>query len=179
MYLKAAESERLYIRPLTINDVQEWSENFINNEAFEKYFPASMNEGTPEEASNKWILKQFDRYNNQNGLYALVEKNSGKLVGQCGLLKQEVNGKSEFEIGYHILPKYQKMGYATEAAVFFKEYGFKNNIADTIISLIHPENIKSQNVAKKNGMHLDSMGTHHNKECCIFRINQADAGSSI
>ncbi|WP_254846780.1 GNAT family N-acetyltransferase [Oceanobacillus sojae] len=59
------------------------------------------------------------------------------------------------EIGYWISRKYWGKGYATEAAEALLDYG--NNQLDTqkFISLIQPDNISSQNVARKIGMELD------------------------
>ena len=45
------------------------------------------------------------------GLLAVIEKDSGEFIGQCGITKQEVDGESVFEIGYLIRRKYWHMGY--------------------------------------------------------------------
>ena len=63
--------------------------------------------------------------------------------------------KKEIEVGYHVLKKFWGQGYATEAAKLFIDYAFKNELANSIVSVIDVENFKSQKVAKKNGLTID------------------------
>lgn len=146
------ETKRLKIRKLTINDIEPWME-FLMGENSLDYFPGM--EPTLE-TSKAWIERQIQRYSETgNGLMALELKNSGELVGQCGFINQEIDGNHELEIGYHIIPCFRGQGYATEAAIAFKEYALKNKIADSLVSCIHTENLKSIKVAERNGMTLD------------------------
>lgn len=142
-------SERLTYRRLTLDDIPAWM-SFINSEramTFMKYQPGS------EEACRKWIDGQLNRYaQNGFGLYAIIEKSSGQLVGQCGLLTQHVDEEDVIEIGYHLLPDYWGNGYATEAAKFWRDLGFEHDVAAEITSLIHVENEPSMKVAIRNGM---------------------------
>lgn len=39
---------------------------------------------------------------------ALIHKETGIFIGQCGLLKQMVDGIDELEIGYSLLPEHSK-----------------------------------------------------------------------
>ena len=45
---------------------------------------------------------------------ALIEKETGKLIGHCELLIQNVDKKSELEIGYSLSHKFWNKGFATE-----------------------------------------------------------------
>jgi len=89
-------------------------------------------------------------------------------------LVQEVDGIQELEIGYTIIPAYWNQGYATEAARKCKEFAFENNFADSIISIIHVENIRSEMVARKNGMQLDKTTSFKGFPVNIFRIRRSD-----
>ena len=63
--------------------------------------------------------RQFKRYEvDSGGFNALIDKNSGMMVGHCGLLLQEIDGIQEFEIGYTLLPEFWGMGFAIEAATY-------------------------------------------------------------
>ncbi|MDQ3072321.1 MAG: GNAT family N-acetyltransferase [Bacteroidota bacterium] len=120
------------------------------------------------------ISKQLDRYADQRfGLQAIIDKKSNTFIGQCGLLAQEVDGRSEIEVGYHVFKKYWGQGYAPEAARLFITYAFKNNLADSVISIIDVENIRSQKVAEKNGLKVDKQIKWVNGEdAYIFRIKK-------
>lgn len=88
------------------------------------------------------------------GLWALVLKESSELIGDCGLVVQDVEGVEEVEIGYHVRRDWWGQGLATEAAQACRNYGFNQLGFNKLISLIHPANIASRRVAQKNGMRL-------------------------
>ena len=146
------ETERLLLQKLTEDDIDAWAEFFVDNP--DGRFVAvdfSLDKLT---SSKIWIDRQLERYaNNQFGFLGAVEKTTGNLVGMGGILiREQFDGKDEFEIGYSLLPKYWGMGYATEIATHMKVFGKQNNVSDKFISIIHKENVGSMNVARKNGM---------------------------
>ena len=168
-YPITTETERLLIRPLLQEDIKKW-EVFFQSPSSLLYFPPFLT-GNAQKDAKFWIDKQLVRYKeNRFGLHALIEKESSNFVGQCGLLAQEIDGKTEIEIGYSLLPHFEGKGYATEAAIFFKNYAFKNNLADSVISIIHRDNIGSQNVARKNGMKIWKETNFHGIEMFVFRV---------
>ena len=166
-YLTDTESERLKYRPLTRDDISLWTE-FTSDPVSLKYFENLK--GTPEEIAEFWIIKQLKRYEDQEyGMCALISKDTEEFIGQAGLLKKLVDGQWEVEIGYSLLRKYTGKGYATEAANHLKAYGFRNNFADSIISLIHVDNLPSQEVAKRNGMKEDKRIVTDGMDLIVFR----------
>src|SRR5690606_32134123 len=121
--------------------------------------------------------KQFLRYKNGlGGMNALIEKETGRLIGHCGLLAQSVDNIAELEIGYSLLPDFWNKGYATEAAKKCRDYAFENNFSASLISIISLSNIPSQKVAFKNGMKIDKQTTYNNNEVYIFRIDKLMGG---
>ena len=166
-YMQPAETDRLQLRPLTIDDAKQWIPFFINNPS-DKFLAFNTNP-LPEQATN-WISWQLWRYKeNRFGLQALIDKVTGNLVGMCGLLSQEVLGQPELEIGNHLLPVWWGKGLATGAAIYFKNYAFNNNLADSVISIIHVENTLSQRVAEKNEMSRTVTTTYYNMPVYIYR----------
>jgi ribosomal-protein-alanine N-acetyltransferase len=151
IYTDHLESKRLRTRMLTMDDVETWSGFFEDKEAI-AFFP-DMGFASTKEWATHWVEKQLGRYADKRyGLQALIDKETNAFVGQCGLLAQVVDGEHKVEAGYHIFKKYRGQGYAPEAAKLFIDYGFNNNQAGSIISIIHVDNIKSQKVALKNGL---------------------------
>jgi RimJ/RimL family protein N-acetyltransferase len=112
---------------------------------------------------------------------ALIHRKTGELVGQCGLLKQTLDGRTELEIGYHIIPRFRGRGFATEAARAFKQYAFDNNLSDSIVSIIHVDNVRSQRVAEKNGMQRESkteeFGVMPGVPHYVYRAKACDVGT--
>ncbi|KAB2913299.1 MAG: GNAT family N-acetyltransferase [Bacteroidetes bacterium] len=165
--IEDAESDRLHFRKVTQSDYDAWLPFFYNAESTR--FLGTF-DGTNEERCQSWIDRMNWRYDNDNGLMALIDKTTGALVGQCGLLKQTIDGVDEIEIGYHLLPQYRRMGYAGEAAIFCKHFAFDNHLTDTVISLIHPQNNNSMAVARKNGMQLEKQSSYRDITVNVFRV---------
>lgn len=168
LLLEGEESNRLIFRKVAKTDFDSWLP-FHQDPLSSIHFAGEVFE--PEVACQNWFTKVFNRYeNNLGGLNALISKDSGKLIGMCGLLIQTVDDTQELEIGYSILPEYWRQGYASEAAKKCKAYAFKHKLAESIISIIHIDNIGSQKVALNNGMHLDKTTTYKGIPVHIFRI---------
>ena len=88
-------------------------------------------------------------------LWIVQEKQTGELLGHCGYIDKEVEGKIEYDICYFISPEYWGKGYATEMAHALKEYAFGELGLTRIIALINPENVASAKVAQRIGMKLE------------------------
>lgn len=168
LYPNEFESERLTTRRITINDKDIWTK-FLADPDCVKYFP-TVGDITPEARSQMWIDRQLDRYNNEKyGLVWLIDKSTNEYIGQCGLLLQIVDGVRELEVGYHLFKTHWGKGYATEAATMFKNFAFENNLTDSIISLIHIDNIPSQRVAERHGLKRDKQTKWFDLDMFVYR----------
>lgn len=171
MYLDGTETNRLLIRKLELSDIAIWETFFENNSSL-PFLGLDLTMTNKAQAKN-WIERQLWRYeNNKYGHHALIDKQTNKFIGQCGLLTQEINNQTAIEIGYHILPEYWGMGYATEAAKTFRDYAFENNLSDSLVSIIDVRNIASQKVAEKIKMKRDKQATYYNLDVYIYRIDK-------
>lgn len=151
------ETERLVIREFREDDIQSLHPIFSDPKTM-KYYPSPF---TLDQTVN-WIMKNQIRYKEDGvGLWALVIKNSQTVIGDCGLVKQTVDGKREVELGYHLNRNYWSKGYATEAAEACIEFGFNQLHLGKIISIIDPKNVPSIKVA-------NNVGFTKEKETFIF-----------
>ena len=105
------------------------------------------------------------------GIWAVVDKQGGALLGLCGLAPQVVDGVDEVEIGYRFRRDAWGRGYATEAAVAVRIHGFEKLGLRRVISIIEPANVRSLRVAEKNGMRLDKETMMWNKPVRIYAVN--------
>jgi len=166
------DTSRLNIRKLSMDDATYWMEYFESPQVLEFMgFKAG-----DKQACKTWIEKQLKRYeaHEYDGLRALINKETGEMVGQCGFLIQQVDDEEVLEIGYHLIQRFWKKGYATEAAKAFKEYAFNNNLTDSLVSIIHIDNINSQQVAERNGMKRDRQTTFKDTPVFVYMIDKAD-----
>lgn len=162
------ETERIMFREVIPSDFNDWLE-FHKNPITSQHWIAELK--SPEIECKYWYAKQFYRYNNDlGGMNALIEKVTGKLIGHCGLLIQNVDGAQELEIGYSLLPNFWNRGFATEASKKCRDFAFENEFSDSLISIISLTNKPSENVAVKNGMTIDKQTIYNKNKVNIFRI---------
>lgn len=149
--LEGQETLRLDFRLLAKSDFDEWMALFkIQNVALFLGMDVNLSE---EQLCQSWFDKVFHRYENDlGGMNVLVDKSTHKMVGQCGLLIQNVESEERLEIGYSILPEYWGQGFAFEASQKCKEHAFEYDFSESLISIVHVNNIASEKVALKNGM---------------------------
>jgi ribosomal-protein-alanine N-acetyltransferase len=105
------------------------------------------------EESAEWIERQLDRYaRHGHGLWLVEDRLTAEPRGAVGLVMQEIDGTEEPEIGYMIHYPYWRLGLATEAALATRDWAFETRGLARVISLIRPENLPSQGVARNLGM---------------------------
>ena len=154
--LTGEETERLRFRLVDKADFDLWLPLFKEKNVAK--FLGIDTKLSQTEQCQYWFKKVFHRYeNNLGGMNALINKNAGDYIGQSGLLTQTIEGEERLEIGYSILPKFWKKGYAFEAAEKCKNFCFEHGFADQLISTMHVDNIGSEKVAKKNGMTYEKL----------------------
>ena len=162
------ESERMFFRKVRESDFDSWLP-FYHDPRSTQFWKGRPSD--PREACREQFNGIFERYNRDlGGMNALVLKTSGELVGISGLLVQTVDGMEELEIGYSILPVYWKQGYALEAAVKCKQFAFGEGCSNSLISIIHVDNVPSRKVALKNGMLLDRSTIYKDNPVDIYRV---------
>lgn len=121
----------------------------------------------------EWFTRQQWRYlHKKGGAMAVCEISTGALVGWCGLLVQEVDNKTELEVGYSILPNRWGNGFATEAARACVNVAFDRGLAASIISIIQIDNVPSCRVAEKNGLIADRKTLYHGNAVWIYRMDR-------
>lgn len=158
------ETERLYLREYVEDDFSALHEIFSDSETM-SFYPSSFT----DEQTRIWITRNQARYRNDgHGLWAVCLKEDNQVIGDCGLVTQNINGLNEVEIGYHINKRYWSQGYATEAAVRCKEYAFNDLRLKKVISIIDSNNHQSIRVAEKVGLELERQEYIFNKNHLIY-----------
>lgn len=171
MFLDNHHTTRLRFRKLTPADKAPLMEFFTDAIATQFLFIST----TPEAYADAWVARQFSRYKlKTGGLMAIELLDTGELIGQCGLLLQWVDHIPKWEVGYHFLRRFWGQGYASEAARAFRDFGFEEGMAETIISLIHPDNHRSQAVARRNDMTPWKETQWKENPVVVYRIRRED-----
>jgi RimJ/RimL family protein N-acetyltransferase len=104
-------------------------------------------------------------------LWSVVERASGRVIGDCGL--QMLEGGPEVELGYKLGSAYRGRGYATEAGRASLEFGFDQIGLERVVAVTWPGNRASRGVMEKLGMTLVGPGHHYGRETVLYEIRRA------
>jgi ribosomal-protein-alanine N-acetyltransferase len=116
-----------------------------------RYFP----EGTRTLAETKEELEWHQHGHPRHpelGLWATVERSSGKLLGRCGLHPWTIDEVPEVELAFLIDKARWGQGFATEAALAICRYARERLHLQRLICLVMQGNTASVRVAEKVGM---------------------------
>ncbi|MBC7852442.1 MAG: GNAT family N-acetyltransferase, partial [Pirellulaceae bacterium] len=139
---------RLLLRDMHHGDLDFMAEMLGDPEVM-RYYPQT--EDRAGAVAN--IQRQMDRYSTFGyGPWLVQHQETGHPLGRVGLLHQVVEGVGQVEVGYMIHRPYWRQGFAFEAAAACRDYALTTLGRARVISLIRPENLPSQAVARKLGM---------------------------
>ncbi len=133
-------TERLVIRQPTLSDIQEI---FLlrSNSAVNKYLNRKPDD-TPEETLN-FLKKVNENFESKAGIYwSIMQKLDDKVLGTICLFDFSDQHK-KCEVGYELLPNYQRNGIMTEALRAVTKFVFETLNYDTIEAFTHKKNRRS------------------------------------
>ena len=115
---------------------------------------ASFNEAPfDRERTRRWMQRNLEHQDLHGyGLFSVILRSEGLLIGDCGLEHMEVDGEQVVELGYDIRSDYWNQGFATEAASAVRDYAVSQLKLPRVISLIRIGNEASRRVSEKIGM---------------------------
>lgn len=164
------ETKRLLLRRLVMDDLDSLFALYSDPE-IRRYFPEGTLTYDETKAELEWFLNGHPTHPEQ-GLWATILKETGQLIGRCGLLPWIIDQRPEVEIAYLLDKKYWGQGLATEAAQAILHYGFEQLQLPRLICLIDRENQASIRVAMKIGMTFEKEGEDEKGPFLLFAISK-------
>ena len=141
------ETERTILRKLTKKDAI----NFYNLNLDEEVLKFTGDKPFENIQSAIDFLTSYDQYEKYGvGRLAVIEKNTSKFLGWCGLKYCE--DKNEFDIGFRFYKNYWNKGFATETAKRCIDFGLRELKINKILGRAMTENTASIKVLEKIGM---------------------------
>jgi ribosomal-protein-alanine N-acetyltransferase len=138
----------LLLREFTPQDADALALVLSDPEAM-RFYPAPYDQADVEQ----WIERNRRRYRDDGvGLWAMEFVKTQELIGDCGVVLQQLEGERLYEIGYHLRRDLWGQGLGTEAAIVCRDWAFGHLKVEPLISLIRPENVPSRRVAERVGM---------------------------
>ncbi len=143
------ETTRLWLRPMRDDDFDALLEIFTDPKVMAAFGGELL---TPTQMQG-WLSRNLEHQTQFGyGLFSVIRKADGLLIGDCGLEQMLVDGQAAAELGYDFRSDAWHQGYATEAACTVRDYAFTALQLPRLISLIRVGNLASRRVAEKVGM---------------------------
>ena len=165
------ETERLLLREMNEDDAPALYKVLADAEIMQHYSYAF-----DENKVRNWIARNIERYRVFGfGLWAVCLKETGEMIGDCGLTMQLINGEIKPEIGYHIRADQQRKGYAKEAAIAVRDWAFYNTPFHIIYSFMKYTNEASIKTAIAYGCkQVDEFSDEINGITKVFAIARSE-----
>lgn len=162
------ETPRLLIRHFEDSDLACLAALYADAE-IRRYFPEGVL--SPAETSEElaWFRNGHPLHP-ELGLWAVIDKASGRFIGRCGLLPWTIDGRHEVEIAYLLDRRYWGLGLASEAARALVRHAFEKLDLDRLIALIDPRNLRSVHVASAAGLAFERHIVHDDMPCALYSI---------
>lgn len=143
------ETTRLILRPMLATDLEALLVIFTDPKVMASFDCPPFDRG---QMSN-WLQRNLHHQDEFGyGLFSVILKANGLLIGDCGLEVMGIDGTHAAELGYDFRSDYWNQGFATEAASAVRDYAFEVLELPHLISLIRVHNLASQCVSEKIGM---------------------------
>ncbi|PWT70429.1 MAG: GNAT family N-acetyltransferase [Bacteroidetes bacterium] len=168
---KVFETERLRVRPINLQDAS-FILTLVNSEGWLKYIGDRNIKDIGD--SEQYIQKIL---NNSKYFYNVFElKNSGIQIGIVTFLYRD--DYQYPDIGFALLPEYEKNGYSFEASRTYLDNIFKNNLADKVLGITVPKNYSSIKLLQKLGLTFKETIVKDKEQLSIFEITNENKYAS-
>ena len=165
------QTKRLILRVMTDDDFSALQKVISDPETM-KYYAEPYN----EEGVQKWINWCKASYAKRGfGLWAVVLKETGEMIGDCGVSMQIIDDEMKPEIGYHLRKDYHRQGIGREMTHAVKDYFFTHFDYDEVYSYMDKDNLPSYKTAEANGMTFLHLYTTKDGEVYrVYRITREE-----
>ena len=161
------ETSRLQLRLMRADDVDALLAIFADSKVM-----AAFDQPVFDRVQmTQWVQRNLDHQAMHGyGLFSVLLKSNGLLVGDCGLEWMELEGTRVTELGYDFRSDYWNQGFATEAARAVRDYAFQHLQLPGLVSLIRVGNLPSRRVAEKIGMRRVNEITRYGQPYWQYRL---------
>ena len=145
---ETVETERLILRPPTRED-SEALHRIFSDPTTMSFWPVPFT----EDDTRRWISRSIQDHEESGfGRQPVILKTSGEIIGDCGVMRAEIAGKPEYDLGYIIHYPFWRNGYAVEAAEACKRHAVEQLGIRRLVANMPVDHKASIRVAEKVGM---------------------------
>jgi RimJ/RimL family protein N-acetyltransferase len=146
------DTERLVLREVTSTDAA-FILDLLNQATFKKYI-GDRGVRTLEQA-REYIAARFTKsyWENGFGLYLMELKADATPIGLCGFVRRKE--LPDPDIGFALLPQFEKKGFAYEAAEAVMRYGRQTLMLSRVLAITTLDNESSGRLLEKIGLSFE------------------------
>ena len=164
-------TERLILREMENGDFDALKKVISDPENMTFYPKPYDDEGVKRWLT--WCKECYQAYG--FGLWAVIDKQTNEMIGDCGISMQYIDDAWRPEIGYHLRKDYHRKGLGKEAARAVRDYYFTHFPYDEVFSYMVKDNIPSYKTAEANGMRfLHFSLAKDGEECRLYSITREE-----
>jgi [ribosomal protein S5]-alanine N-acetyltransferase len=165
--MRLIESERLYVRYLEMDDLEDYYRLNGDPDIMRYIRPAKSREQT--EIFLKEVMEKY-KLDHTDWRLALLEKDTDIFVGSFAIIP--LDDTKDLQLGYSLLKEYWGRGYATEITRAGMDYAFNTLGLSFIYGVTEAENIASQHVLLKCGFVLEKTAVKEGRRLNLYRKNR-------
>ena len=168
------ETKRLILRKMTLEDQNDIC-NIVADEQTMKFYRKEF----LSMYAKRWITWNLENYEKYGfGLWAMILKDTGELIGDCGITIQNIDGELLPEIGYHINRNFWRQGYGKEAATAVRDWAFNNTKYECLYSYMSSDNVPSYSLAASIGMKkIKEYVSEEDEHLSVYAISKKEWGN--
>lgn len=165
------ETERMILREMVDVDYESLAK-VISDPITMKYYEKPYDEEGVWRWLN-WCKSSYEKYG--FGLWAVIYKETGEMIGDCGISMQPIDNGWKHEIGYHLNSAYHRQGLGKEMTQAVRDYFFTHFDFGEAYSYMDKDNEPSYKTAEANGMtYLHLFTTKDGEVCRVYRITREE-----
>jgi len=164
-------TQRLILRPFALSDAVDYHRLILADEQTMSWMP--IGKPVPRARVESIIKGIIDQWTDHNyGLWAVIDQESGKLIGHCGL--QPLDNTHEIELTCAIAKAYRRKGLATEAGRACLRYAFETQNLQRIVAIAAPKNLLAQRLIAKLGLRPEKKAHVYEAYLPLYAMAQGD-----
>ncbi|MCL2286265.1 MAG: GNAT family N-acetyltransferase [Firmicutes bacterium] len=156
MITPVLETERILLRPATVQDAEVIYTNWASDPEVAKYMRWSVHGSVGETFA--WLATVEANMANDNYDWLFVLKETGQAIGSGGIFYNKTHGM--YELGYCLMKKYWGQGLATEAAQAILKFGIDELNLTSFFACHAKENPASGRILERLGFVYKGDGTY-------------------
>lgn len=172
--MNVLETPRLVLREMTPSDYDSLRA-VISDPVNMCHYPQPYD----EKGVGRWLDWSLENYKTFGlGLWAVIRKDTGEMIGDCGITMQIIHGVFRPEIGYHLRLDCHGFGFGKEAACACRDWGFTHTPFRALYSYMTKDNVPSYSTAAAMGMtRVDAYRDGEGKDAedlLVYRITREE-----